>query len=94
MAFWDIAQPETFEARCVLAERMKSEYEMPMDVLVDTMDDVSRKLFTDLPSPVFVLDANGVIKHKFPWPDQEQIKEAVEKLGEGEWARSYNCCLH
>jgi len=51
MAFKAIAQPETFEARVELAKKMKDEYEMPMTVLVDTMEDQSRALFSDLPSP-------------------------------------------
>ena len=80
MAFANISQPETFEERCALAKRMIDEYELPMDVLVDTMADSSRSLFTDLPSPVYVLDAKGVVKAKFAWPDQEQIKTEIAKL--------------
>ena len=59
---------------------MKREYEMPMTVLVDTMEDQSRALFSDLPSPVFIIDAKGVIQNKFPWPEAEQIKLAVKKM--------------
>lgn len=80
MAFRNIRQPENFEERVTLAKRMKEEYEMPMDVLVDTMDDASRKIFSDLPSPVFVIDKNGVVQDKFPWPDQEQIAASIERL--------------
>ena len=80
MAFKAIAQPETFEARVELAKKMKDEYEMPMTVLVDTMEDQSRALFSDLPSPVFIIDAKGVIRNKFPWPESEQIESAVTKL--------------
>ena len=80
MAFRDIRQPENFDQRVKLAKRMKDEFEMPMDVLVDTMDDSSRKLFSDLPSPVFVLDKEGVVRDKFPWPDQEQIAESIERI--------------
>lgn len=80
MAYRDIQQPENFEQRCELAAKMKDEFEMPMDVLVDTMEDQSRQIFTDLPSPVYVLDAKGVVQAKFAWPDQEQIKLAVANL--------------
>jgi len=80
MAFRDIAQPESFAERCDLALRMKDEYEMPMTVLVDTMEDQSRALFSDLPSPVFILDSKGIVRSKFPWPDQEQIAEAVKMV--------------
>ena len=59
---------------------MKDEFEMPMDVLVDTMEDQSRQIFSDLPSPVYVMDAKGVVRAKFAWPDQEQIKLAVTSL--------------
>ena len=80
MAFRNIRQPENFDERVTLAKRMKEEYEMPMDVLVDTMDDASRKIFSDLPSPVFVLDKEGFIRDKFPWPDQEQIVDSIERI--------------
>lgn len=80
MAFRNIAQPESFAERCELALRMKDEYEMPMTVLVDTMEDQSRSIFSDLPSPVYVLDAKGIVRAKFPWPDQELIEEAVYRL--------------
>ena len=80
MAFKEIAQPESFEARVELAQKMKDEYEMPMTVLVDTMEDQSRALFSDLPSPVFIIDAKGVIQDKFPWPESKQIESAVAQL--------------
>lgn len=80
MAFASIAQPESNAARCRLAQRMKDEFELPMPVLVDSMEDQSRELFSDLPSPVFVLDTNGVIQAKFPWPEIELIEKAVNKL--------------
>lgn len=80
MVFKNIAQPETFSERCKLAEKMKSEFEMPMPVLVDTMRDESRALFTDLPSPVYILDSDGYVRAKFPWPDKDSIQKAVEEI--------------
>jgi len=80
LAFKSISQPENFEQRCVLAKRMQDEYELPMTLLVDTMEDQSRALFSDLPSPAFVIDAEGIIRAKFPWADAETIRPAVEKI--------------
>ncbi|MEM7457638.1 MAG: hypothetical protein AAF456_25135, partial [Planctomycetota bacterium] len=77
MAFENIAQPETLEQRCALARRMKDEYELPMTVLVDSMEDQSRALFSDLPSPAFVIDKEGIVRAKFPWAEGEQIEAAV-----------------
>lgn len=84
LGYRNISQPETFQARCDMAAKMKDEFEMPMDVLVDTMADNSRALFSDLPSPVYILDAGGIVRAKFPWPDQEQIRQAVDALQSGE----------
>ena len=81
LVFKSIAQPETFEQRVKLAKRMKEEYELPMTILVDTMEDQSRALFSDLPSPAFVIDAKGIVRAKFPWADAETIRPAVEKIG-------------
>lgn len=59
---------------------MKDEYELPMTVLVDSMEDQSRAMFSDLPSPAFIIDAKGVVREKFPWADAETIGPAVAKL--------------
>ncbi len=80
MAFADIAQPESLEERYALARRMKVEYELPMTVLVDTMKDESRALFSDLPSPAFVIDKEGIVRAKFPWAEGEQIMAAVAAM--------------
>ena len=65
------------EERIELAGRMQEEYEMPMPVLVDTMEDQSRAYFSELPSPVFIINAQGQIQAKFPWPDVDQIRDAL-----------------
>ncbi len=80
LAFTEIAQPESFEQRCDLASKMKDEYELPMTVLVDSMEDQSRALFSELPSPAFIIDAQGVIRAKFPWADAETIGPAVQQV--------------
>jgi hypothetical protein len=90
LAFREVAQPESLEARIELAKKMKTEFEMPMKVLVDTMEDQSRALFSDLPSPVFIIDAKGVIREKFPWPESEQISQAVSELINQESKRTLN----
>jgi hypothetical protein len=51
MAFREVAQPATFEERRALAVRARDELQIPMTLLVDGMDDASRALFGDLPSP-------------------------------------------
>lgn len=78
MAFRDIFQPETLEQRFALAKKMKDDYEMPMTVLVDSMEDQSRELLSELPSPVFILNGEGMVTHKFPWPDHVQIADALD----------------
>lgn len=80
LAFKDVAQPETLEQRIELAKKMKEEYELPMPVLVDSMEDQSRALFSDLPSPAFVIDSEGIIQDKMPWADAQPIEEAVENI--------------
>ena len=66
LAFKDISQPETVAERTELAKRMKDEFELPMPVLVDSMKDTSRALFTDLPSPAFIIDEKGILRSKMP----------------------------
>jgi len=80
MAFAKLAQPESFEARRALAKRVQDEYELPRTILVDTMEDQSRTLFSDLASPVFIMDTSGAIVAKSLWADRPQIGLAIKAL--------------
>lgn len=79
-AFEDVKQPATFAERCALAERMRDELEVTMPIYVDGMDDASRALFSDLPSPAFVIDREGRIADKLPWADPEPLGNAITRL--------------
>lgn len=80
MAFRAIEQPTSFEERRTLALRARDELQIPMTILVDGMDDASRALFGDLPSPAFVIDAHGVIRDKLPWADPDLLGKRLEAL--------------
>lgn len=77
MAFADIAQPGTFAERCALARRLRDEVEVPLPIYVDGMDDASRALFSDLPSPAFLIDRDGRIADKLPWADPAPLAQAL-----------------
>jgi hypothetical protein len=77
MAFEHVAQPGTFAERCTLARRIRDELEVPLPIFVDGMDDMSRALFSDLPSPAFIIDRNGAILDKLPWADPEPLTTAI-----------------
>ncbi len=81
MAFTTIEQPETFEARRALAVRIRDELEIPLPILIDGMDDASRAVFGDLPSPAFVIGRDGSIVDKLPWADPEAIAATLERVG-------------
>jgi hypothetical protein len=80
MAFTEIAQPTTFAERCALARRIRDELELPLPIFVDGMDDASRALFSDLPSPAFVIDRQGRIADKLPWADPELLRASLNEL--------------
>ena len=80
MAFAKITQPKSIEERITLAKKMVEELELPVTTLVDTMEDSSRALFSDLPSPVFILDANGVLRCKQTWPSINPIVNSVNRI--------------
>jgi len=84
LAFKDISQPETVAKRTELAKRMKDEFELPMPVLVDSMKDTSRALFTDLPSPAFIIDEKGILRSKMPWAQPHEISTFLENMNSGE----------
>lgn len=80
MAFEDVAQPGTFAERCTLARRLRDELEVPLPIFVDGMDDASRALFSDLPSPAFLIDRSGRIADKLPWADPAPLTKALREL--------------
>ncbi len=80
LAYKDISQPENIAERTELAKRMKEEFELPMTVLVDTMEDTSRAFFTDLPSPAFIIDAQGIVRGKMSWAQPEAISAFLDTL--------------
>ncbi|MBL8756126.1 MAG: hypothetical protein JNK15_22725 [Planctomycetes bacterium] len=77
MAFAEVAQPGTFAERCTLARRIRDELEVPLPIFVDGMDDASRALFSDLPSPAFLIDRQGRIVDKLPWADPMPLTAAL-----------------
>lgn len=86
MAFADVAQPGTFAERCTLARRMRDELEVPLPIYVDGMDDASRALFSDLPSPAFLIDRAGRIADKLPWADPAPLAAALRAVLAGDTA--------
>jgi hypothetical protein len=62
-AFRDVQQPQNLGERCELARRTCAEFDLaPGTVWIDGMDDQSRALFGDLPSPAIVVDPFGVVR--------------------------------
>jgi len=80
MAFATVEQPTTFAERLTLARRIRDELEVPLPIFVDGMDDASRALFSDLPSPAFVIDRLGRIADKLPWTDPEALQKSLSGI--------------
>jgi hypothetical protein len=80
MAFAAVEQPTTLAERLALACRIRDELEVPLPIFVDGMDDASRALFSDLPSPAFVIDREGRIADKLPWADAESLGPSLAAL--------------
>jgi len=84
MAFKDVLQPETYEERRALAKLAKKELGLDRPILVDSMDDLSRALFGDLPSPAIVIGPDGVIRAKLPWAEPERVEPLLKKTWPGD----------
>lgn len=81
LAFADVGQPKDLGERWALARRTCEELTLPTaQVWVDGMDDQSRALFGDLPSPAIVIDAGGVIRAKLPWAEPAALGPVTAKL--------------
>ena len=80
LAFTEVEQPSTYAERQALAIRCRDELQIPFRILVDGMDDASRALFGDLPSPAFVIDSAGRVAEKLPWSDPDRIAEILKGL--------------
>ncbi|MBL8734933.1 MAG: hypothetical protein JNL12_00770 [Planctomycetes bacterium] len=81
MAFADIQQPADLGERVQLARRTCEAMALPPDqIWVDGMDDQSRALFGNLPSPAIVVDPFGVIRAKLPWAEPELLAPLLKEL--------------
>jgi len=86
MSFSDIPQPGTYDERCALARRLDTELTMPGVLLVDTMDDASRTLFGDLPTPAMVIDRRGIIRSKLPWAEPDVLRPRLKRIADATYA--------
>ena len=80
MSFRDIGQPTTYEARCALARKTKHEFRMTSRFLVDDMNDQSRAMFGDLPTPAIIIDPTGRVATKLPWAEPDVLKLRLAKV--------------
>lgn len=81
MAFADIQQPADLGERVQLARRTCEAMALPPEqIWVDGMDDQSRALFGNLPSPAIVVDPFGVIRAKLPWAEPELLAPQLKAL--------------
>jgi len=81
MAFTAIEQPKDLGERCQLARKTCDELSLPSArVWIDGMDDQSRALFGDLPSPAILIDPQGVIRSKLPWAEPEALQPLVQGM--------------
>lgn len=79
MAFRDVPQPTTVEERLALARRACEEFELPQDFWIDGLDDQSRALFGDLPSPALILGPNGKVVAKLPWSEPDLLGAKLDE---------------
>ncbi|MEQ1905070.1 MAG: hypothetical protein ABL888_12855 [Pirellulaceae bacterium] len=75
MGFRDISQPSTLAERTELARRLKQDFSLNLTVLVDPMHDVSRKLYSQLPGPLFIISPEQKIVAKYPWMDESLVSQ-------------------
>ena len=80
MSFKDIAQTTTYDERCALAGRTRKELSLVGTLLVDSMDDQSRALFGDLPTPALIIGADGLMKVKLPWAEPAVLGVRLKKV--------------
>jgi hypothetical protein len=80
-AFRDVPQPQNLGERCELAHRTCAELALaPGTVWIDGMDDQSRALFGDLPSPAIVVDPFGLVRAKLPWAEPDALAPLLAGL--------------
>jgi hypothetical protein len=80
MAFADIPQPTTIAERLALARRTCAEFELPEDFWIDGLDDQSRAMFGDLPSPALIIRPDGTVAAKLPWSEPEPLGSRIETV--------------
>jgi hypothetical protein len=83
MGFRDIEQPSNLDARIELAKRLKEEFSLEMQVLVDPMTDASREQYSQLPGPLWIISPDQKIVAKFPWMDASLVEQFFATTTQG-----------
>lgn len=81
LGFANVQQPKDLGERVQLARRTCTDMQLPPgSVWIDGMDDQSRAMFGDLPSPAIVIDPCGVVRAKLPWAEPDALAPLLTKL--------------
>jgi hypothetical protein len=80
MAFRNVPQPLAIEERAALARKAADEFGLDCSFWIDDLSDQSREAFGDLPHWAVVVGGGGMIRHKLPWADPDELHAAVADL--------------
>ena len=79
-----VDQPQTEEEKAENARRLKEEYDLPFDVVVDTLDGQLHRRFDVKPNAAHLIDGGGHVAFRSLWAADPALSDAVERVMEGE----------
>ena len=70
----------TYDERRAQAQDSRDRLDLPVPVLVDSIDNTVWHTYGEAASPAFVIDTEGKIADAMPWVDPARIREALDRL--------------
>ena len=76
-----VPQPNTEEARRVLANQSRKDLDVHQLMLVDAMNNAVWRQYGAAPSSAFVIDTSGVVVLRQVWINPDEIQMTLQKTG-------------
>lgn len=85
-----IPHHDSYEQKKTNAERMRSEEQVNIPIIIDSIDGAIHRTYGLLPNMLYVINKQGIIVYRSDWVDTEELRQLFDNLLAWEAARAQN----
>ena len=75
-----LEQPETLSERLVRARKANKDLDLPLQLLVDTMENTGWKLYGEAPSAAYLIAPDGRVALRQGWVNPAKLDKAIKRV--------------